>query len=113
MSAWSCYRDKRGEGSSPGRGLLPQRVRATRTVEGLGGDLGVVAVQVSGRGRGGGGGRWLRSAHREIAAHLRSEVDSRNKRGLRHCFFSRTIPHRQNELNPLGPGPFTFFLVRG
>jgi hypothetical protein len=25
---------------------------------GVGGDLGVVAIQVSGRGRGGGGGRW-------------------------------------------------------
>jgi hypothetical protein len=78
MNAWSYYRDERGEGSSPGRGLPPQRVRAMRTVEGLGGDLGVVVVQVSGRGRGGSGGRWRRSAHREIAAHLRSEVDSRN-----------------------------------
>jgi hypothetical protein len=32
--------------------------------------------------------RWRWSVHQEIAAHLRSEVDSRNKRGLRLLFFA-------------------------
>jgi hypothetical protein len=110
MSAWSCYRDERGEGSSPRRGLPLQQVMATRTAE-VGGDLGVVAVQVSGRGRGGGGGRWRRSAHREIAAHLRSEVDSRNKRGLRLLFFANDTTQAER-VEPSWAGARLRFLVR-
>jgi hypothetical protein len=65
--------DQSNKGSSPGRGLPPQRVRAMRTVEGLGGDLGVVAVQVSGSGRGGGGAgvRIGRSPHTYAARSTR------------------------------------------